>query len=79
MIQKEERGGGGFEKVCRILLGNEKVENYSEIVQEPILSDSAVGHNMSLELHSHFGFCFLKTWELFLMNMAKISVRTFLK
>ena len=79
MLQKEEREGKGFEKVCRILLGNEKVENYSEIVQEPVLSDSAVGCTVSLELHSHFGFCFLKTWELFLMNMVKISVRTFLK
>jgi hypothetical protein len=35
----EGRAWEAFENVCRNLLGNEKAENYSEIVQEPILSD----------------------------------------
>ena len=55
-------GGGGFEKVCRNLLGNEKVENYSETVQEPILSDSAVGCTVSLLL-----------WIFFPENMGDVS------
>ena len=42
---------------------------------------TAVECNMSLKLHSplDFFFFFLKTRELFLMNMAKISIMTFLK
>ena len=55
-LDATERSWGGFEKVCRNLLGIEKVENYSEIVQEPVLSDSAVGCNMPLELHSPLDF-----------------------
>jgi hypothetical protein len=55
MLQKEERGR--HLKKCRNLLGNEKAENYGEIVQEPILSDSAVGCNMSLKHHSPLNFC----------------------
>jgi hypothetical protein len=46
-----------YENVCRNFLGNKKAENYSEIVQELILSYSVVGHNMSFKLHflhSHF-------------------------
>jgi hypothetical protein len=55
-----------FENYCRNFLGNEKAENYSEIVQELIPSYSVAGCNMSLKLlflHSHFisskhGSCF---------------------
>jgi len=57
-----------FENVCRNFLGNKKVENYSETVQEPVASYSAVGHNMSLTLHflhSHF--------DLFPENVGAIS------
>jgi hypothetical protein len=35
----ERRAWEAFGSICRNLLGNEKAENYSEIVQEPILSD----------------------------------------
>ena len=40
-----------FENVCRNFLGNEKGENYSEIVHELISSYSAMGCNMSLKVH----------------------------
>jgi hypothetical protein len=40
-----------FQYVCRNFLGNEKSENYSEILQELISSYSAMGCNMSLKLH----------------------------
>jgi len=40
-----------FENACRNFLGNEKAENYSEIVHELISSYSAMGCNMSLKLH----------------------------
>jgi hypothetical protein len=36
------RGRKAFENVCRIFLGNEKEENYSEIVQELISSYRAM-------------------------------------
>jgi len=52
-----------FKNVCRNFLGNEKIENYSEIVQGLISSYSAMGCNISLKLHffhSHSEF-FLKT------------------
>jgi hypothetical protein len=44
----ERRAWKALEKsVCRNFLGNEKVENYSEIMQELISSYSSLGCNMS--------------------------------
>jgi glycosyltransferase involved in cell wall biosynthesis len=58
-----------FEYVCRNFLGNEKSENYSEIVQELISSYSVAGCNLSLKLH------FLHSYlDLFLENIGTISV-----
>jgi len=52
----ERRAWKAFEKsVCRNFLGNEKAENYSEIVHELVLSYSSLGCNMSY-LHSHLDF-----------------------
>jgi hypothetical protein len=48
-----------FGNFCRNFLGNEKSENYGEILQEPISSYSAVGCNVSLKLnfpHHHLNF-----------------------
>jgi hypothetical protein len=75
----ERRTLEAFENICRNFLGNEKVENYSEVMQELVLSYSAVGCNMSLKLHfvhSYLDF-FLKIYELSPMNMAQVSIRTF--
>jgi hypothetical protein len=70
-----------FQNVCRNFLGNEKTENYSDIVQGLISSYSAMGYNMSLKLnflHSHSEF-FLKTWEPSPMNVVKGSIRIILR
>jgi hypothetical protein len=57
-----------FEYVCRNFLGNEKSENYNEIVQELISSYSAAGCNISLKLH------FLHSYlDLFLENTGTVS------
>ena len=64
--------------VCRNFLGNEKSENYSDIVQELISSGNVMGYSMSLKLHflhSHLDFLSLKTREVFPLNMAKGSIR----
>ena len=48
-----------FENICRNFLGNEKAQNCSETVQEPVSSHSAMGCIMSLKLHflySHLDF-----------------------
>ena len=47
----ERRAWKAFENVCRNILGNKKVENYSEIVHELISSYSAMGCNMSSKLY----------------------------
>ena len=55
----KRRAGKACENICRNLLGNEKTENYSEIVQELISSHTAVWCNMLLKLHvlhSHLEF-----------------------
>jgi hypothetical protein len=55
----ERRAWKTSENVCRNFLGNEKAENYSEIVQELISSHSAMRCSMSLKLrflHSHLDF-----------------------
>jgi hypothetical protein len=44
---KERRHWKAFETVCRNSLGNEKAENYSEIVQELISPYNAMGCKMS--------------------------------
>ena len=51
LISTERNAWEAFESVCRKFLGNEKAENHCEIAQELISSYSAVGCNMSLELH----------------------------
>jgi hypothetical protein len=59
---------GARPNAFRNFLGNEKVENYSEIVQQSISSYKAVGSNMSLNfyfLHSHLDF--------FPKNMGAVS------
>jgi hypothetical protein len=60
---KERKAWKAFQNFCRNFLGNEKDENYNEIVRDLISSQSAVGCNMSLTyhfLHSRLDF-FLKT------------------
>ena len=55
----ERRAWKAFENICRNFLGNKKVENYSEIVQELISLYRAMVCNMSLKrhfLHSHLDF-----------------------
>jgi hypothetical protein len=47
----ERRAWEAFENLCRNFLGNEKAENYSEIVHELISSYSAMGCNMSLNVY----------------------------
>ena len=54
-ILQEKRVRQAFDNVCRNFLGNEKAENYSEIVHELVLSYSSLGCNMSY-LHSHLDF-----------------------
>jgi hypothetical protein len=66
-----------LKNICRNILGNKKVENYSETAQELIASYSAIGCNMSLKrhfLHSHVGFS-LKTWQLSPIKIAEGSIR----
>ena len=48
---KERRAWKAFENFCRNFLGNEIDENYSEIVQDLISSQSAMGCNMPLTRH----------------------------
>ncbi|UYV69023.1 hypothetical protein LAZ67_6002057 [Cordylochernes scorpioides] len=50
---------GFFRNVCKHFLGNVKAENYSDLVNELLLSYKALGCNMSLKihfLHSHLDF-----------------------
>jgi hypothetical protein len=77
----ERRSREALENVCSTFLGNEKAENYSDIVQELISSYSAMVCNKSLKvhfLHSHLDF--------FPVNMGAVSdehgenfIRTFPK
>jgi hypothetical protein len=57
-----------FEYICRNFLGNEKSENYSEIVQELISSNGAAGYNVSLKLHILHSYL-----DLFLENTGIVS------
>ena len=55
----EQRAWKAFGIICRNFLGNKKMENYSEIVQELILLYHTMVCNMSLKLHflySHLDF-----------------------
>jgi hypothetical protein len=63
----ERRDWKAFENVHRNFLGNEKVENYGEILQDLISSYSAVGCSISLNLH------FLHSWIFFSDNMGVVS------
>ncbi|UYV72894.1 K02A2.6-like [Cordylochernes scorpioides] len=48
-----------FRNVCKNILGNVKVENYSHLVNERLFSHKALGCNMSLKIHimhSHLDF-----------------------
>jgi len=68
LIATERRDWEAFENAHRNFLGNEKVENYGQILQDLISSYSAMGCRMSLNLHfmhSHFDF--------FLENMGVVS------
>jgi tRNA G10 N-methylase Trm11 len=47
----EKKAWKEFENVCRKFRGNDKAENRTEIVQEIISTDSAMGCNTSSELH----------------------------
>jgi hypothetical protein len=70
-----------FENVCRTFLGNERAENYSDIVQELISSYSAMGCNMSLTLdflHFHLDY-FPVNMEAFSDEHGENSIRTFPK
>jgi hypothetical protein len=45
-----------FKDVCRNFLGNNKADNYLEIVERLLQSYEAMGCNMIHFLHSHLGF-----------------------
>jgi hypothetical protein len=47
----ERRDWEAFVNICRNFPGNEKVENYTKIVQELISPNNAMGCNMSFKLH----------------------------
>ena len=70
----ERRAWKAFENVCRNFLGNEKAENYSEIMQELISLYNNISSKLHF-LHSHFDFFPLKRGEPSPMNMAKGSVK----
>ena len=76
-----KRAWKAYGNVCSNFLGNEKKENYSEILQKLISSYSAVGCNMSFKLHFllPFWFFFLKIWGLSPMNLTNVSFRIFPK
>ncbi|UYV73664.1 hypothetical protein LAZ67_11000266 [Cordylochernes scorpioides] len=64
----EAAAWNSFRKVCKIFLGSIKVENYRDIVNDLLLSDKALGCNMSLKihfLHSHL--------DLFPDNLGAVS------
>jgi ATP-dependent exoDNAse (exonuclease V) beta subunit len=78
----ERRARKAFERACRNFLGNEKAENYSEILQAVISLYSAEGRNMSQKLnflHSQLDIFSLKTREPSPMNMVKDSNTKFPK
>ncbi|UYV72499.1 hypothetical protein LAZ67_9003416 [Cordylochernes scorpioides] len=55
----EAAAWNSFRNVCKNFLGNVKVENYRDIVNDLLLSYKALGCNMSLKihfLHSHLDF-----------------------
>ena len=55
----DRRAWKAFENVCRNFIGNEKAENYTEIVQGLNSSYSAMACNMLLKfhfIHSHLDF-----------------------
>jgi hypothetical protein len=72
----EIRGWQASENVCRNFLGSESAENYSEILQELIYTQSAMWCNIIETSFSSFpfGFFSLKTWDPSPMNMAKGSI-----
>jgi len=61
----ERRARKEFENNCRSFTGTGREESYNEILQQLILSYSAVGCNMSLKLHCLHSYSdfFMKTWE----------------
>jgi hypothetical protein len=76
----ERRARKAFENVWRTFLGNEKADNYSDIVQELISSYSAC--NMSLKLHfmhSHLNFFFSENMGAISDKHGKTFIRTFPK
>jgi len=76
---KGRKAWKAFENFSRNFLVNEKDENYSEIVQDLISSQSAMGCNMSLSHQfSHLDF-FLKIWQPSPRDMAKFSITIFPK
>jgi hypothetical protein len=80
MNSSERRAWKAFENVCGNFLGNKKVENYSEIMQELTSSYSVIGCNIQTSFFAFpFGFFPLKTWEQSPMNMVKVSIRIFSK
>jgi len=72
----ERRAWKAFGNICRNFLGNEKAENYSEIVQELISLYNNISSRLHV-LHSHFDFFPLRTQEPSPMNMAKGSIKIF--
>ena len=72
----ERRAWKALENVCRKFLGNEKAENYSEIVQQRISLYNNISSRLHF-LHSQFDILRLKTHEPSAMNMAKGSIKIF--
>jgi hypothetical protein len=77
----ERRAWKAFENICSNFTDIEKEENYNEILQQLILSYSALGCNMSLKLHCLHSYSdfFMKTWEPAMRNMVTYSIRIFPK
>jgi hypothetical protein len=57
--ETERNAWSSFKRVCNDLLGNHKVANYQDVVQDLLTLYKAMGCSMSLKIHfleSHLGF-----------------------
>jgi len=59
LIETERNAWLSFKRICKDFLGNHKVANYQDVVQDLLTSYIGMGCNMSLKIHfleSHLDF-----------------------
>jgi len=81
LLQGDEKAAwDSFKFVVEVFLGYRRAQNYEELVNNLLQSYQKLGCNMSLNIHflqSHLDF-FRRIVVQWVMNMEKVSIRTFL-